>query len=250
MTVRLTRPMLVVVAVITALAASLAVALVRPGARPAAAANDANPADVVTVVGVGTADGTPDTLTVDFTVHATRGSVQDALDAQASAARHVFAALQRSGVPRKSLQTTDLELNRHYDNHGVPTGYDASETVEARISPLAHAGRTISAGARAAGNEVEVGNMSFDVANDTSLLTSARANAYADAKARAQQYASLSQRSLGAVQKITETIESPQPINYAGADAAFAAPHRLAAVPLRVGQKTLTVRVSVTWQLS
>lgn len=244
-----------------ALAAAIAAAVVlvavlllvgRGGSRSAAAATSGG-SDTVTVVGVGTADGAPDTLTVDFTVHVTRGTVQDALDSQAVYARRVFAALQRSGVARKDVKTTDLELNRHYDNHGNPSGFDGSETVEAKISPLTHAGRTITAGATAAPGHVDVGNMSFDVMNDDALLASARSNAYADAKTRAQQYAQLAGRSLGPVVKISETVdEGGTPDKFVGEDFAAGAGTalRAAPVPLRAGQQTLTVHVTVVWSLT
>ena len=156
--------------------------------------------------------------------------------------------MQHQGVAKKNVQTTDLSLDRHYDNNGNVTGYDAGETVRAKISPLSHAGRTISSAATSAGNDVAVGQLSFDVANDASLLTEARANAFADAKSRAQQYADLAGRSLGRVQKISETVQSPQPVYFAS-DAAAAGAPKAASVPIRPGQQTLTIDVTVIWTL-
>jgi uncharacterized protein YggE len=243
------RPYAVSIAGVLAIVAAIVVALLRTGPAPAAAAT--GPATVVTVVGTGTADGTPDTLTVDFTVSATRSTVQTALDAQAAATRRVFAALQSHGVGRKEIATTNLELDRHYDSHGVATGFEASETVEARIAPLARAGRTITAAATSAGDMVQVGDMSFDIASDKTLLGSARSNAFADAKARAQQYAQLSGRSLGAVQKITEVVAAPTPPTFYGTAGLSAdSAKRVAAEPLRAGQQTLTVNVTVSWSLT
>jgi uncharacterized protein YggE len=217
-----------------------------------AAAATGTSADTVTVTGVGTADGAPDTLSAEFTVQVTRSSVQAALDAQSAAARRLFSSLQRAGVKRTDMQTADLQLNRHYDNHGTVTGYDASQTVRAKVSPLSHAGRTISAGARSSGNDVTVGQLTFDVVNDKSLLTQARANAYSDARDRAEQYASLAGRSLGPVQKISETVQPPAPVPYYAADAfrSAATAGKAAAVPLQGGQQTLTVNVTVVWALS
>ncbi|HEU5034201.1 MAG TPA: SIMPL domain-containing protein [Mycobacteriales bacterium] len=222
----------------------------RGGGRAAIAA-DTVPDDTVAVTGIGTADGTPDTLTVDFTVHVNRGDVQSALDAQAAATRRVLAKLRRDGVDNKHLRTTDLSLYRRYDNHGNPIGYTASNTLEARITPLTHAGRTIS-DAAATSSHVDVGDLRFDIANDDQLMTQARANAYADAKQRAEQYAALSGRSLGRVEKVNETVrapEQPQPQVYADALSAGSA-GRAAAVPIQAGQQTLLVRVTIIWQLT
>src|SRR5438270_2706246 len=60
----------------------------------AAAATVAASDDTVTVSGVGTVQGVPDTLRASFGVHVTRGSVQSALDAESVAVRHVLAALK------------------------------------------------------------------------------------------------------------------------------------------------------------
>lgn len=219
------------------------------GPGGAAAAPDLNP-DTVSVTGVGTADGAPDTLTADFSVHVTRSTVQAALDAQAAAARRLLAALQRSGVPRNQLRTTELSLDRHYDNHGTVTGYDASETVHARISPLARAGRTISTAATSSGNDVEVGSLGFDISADSALVDTARANAFADARSRAEQYAGLSHRGLGRVEHISERVEQPPPTPVYYGAALDSAGGPAASVPIRGGQQTLTVHVAVVWALS
>lgn len=230
--------------------AVLMVGIVRSGGAPVHAATPGD--DTITVTGVGTADAAPDTLTVDFTVHVTRSTVQEALDAQASAVHHLLDALKASGVPRNRTQTTDLSLDRHYDDHGSVTGYDASETVRAKVQPLSHAGAAISKAATSAGNAVEVGDIAFDLSDDAAVVKSARANAFADAKDRAQQYAGLAGRGLGRVEKVTEVVDAPQPpIAYEQRSALLdsAAGAGKAAVPLRPGEQTLTVRVEVTWSL-
>jgi uncharacterized protein YggE len=232
-------------------AAAVAVVLVvvaRPGGSSARAATAGD--DTITVTGVGTADAAPDTLTVDFTVHVTRSNVQEALDAQAAAVQRLLGALRSSGVPRNHTQTTDLSLDRHYDEHGTVTGYDASETVRAKVQPLDHAGQTISKAASSAGNAVAVGGLAFDLADDAGVVHSARTNAFADARERAQQYAALSGRSLGRVEKVSETVDAPpQPVDFYARDGLSAAGSAAKAVPIRAGEQTLTVRVNVTWAL-
>lgn len=234
---------------VAVLVAAVVIGFVRPGGTTVHAATPGD--DTITVTGVGTADAAPDTLSVDFTVHVTRGTVQEALDAQAGAVHRLLDALKASGVPRNRTQTTDLSLDRHYDEHGNVTGYDANETVRAKVRPLSHAGRTISTAATSAGNAVAVGDLAFDLADDTDVVKSARDNAFADAQDRARQYASLSGRGLGRVEKVTETVDAPQqPLNFFQADALRAGSSGTAkAVPLRAGQQTLTVRVTVTWAL-
>lgn len=217
-----------------------------PAAVPVAAA--VSP-DRVAVTGTGSSNGAPDTLNVDFRVHVTRPTVQDALDAQAAAARRVLAALAHAGVPGKRVRTTDLNLDEHYSNSGVVVGYDASETLRARISPLQTAGRTISSAATAAGNDVTVGGLSFDIADDDALVTSARSEAYDAARAKAEQYAGLAGRTLGRVVSIREHVQRAAPTPYPYADAFLAKAAARSGVPIRGGRQSLSVSVAVVWAL-
>jgi uncharacterized protein YggE len=233
-----------------ALLASAGVFGLTRGGPSAVRAESTTSNDTVSVTGVGTADGRPDTLSADFRVHVTRSSVSDAINAEASAAHDLLDALEKAGVEHKDLRTTDLAIDQHYDNHGNVDGYDASETIRAEMSPLSGVGRMIKAGATASGNDVEVGSLSFDIADDGALVDQARTNAFNDAKARAAQYAELAGRSLGRVERITERIDRPAPDVYYGRQAYDLAAKSGAAVPLRKGTQTLTVRVSVIWSLS
>lgn len=232
------------VAAVAVLAAGLVVGIGRGGSAPAATPTSS--ARTVTVSGVGTADGAPDTLTVDFTVHAAYADVQATLDAVSARSHKVLAALRGAGVKQSGLRTSDLELGRNYDSHGTPIGYQSSETVEARITPLAAAGHAMEAAARAT-DHVSIGNLSFDIAHDASLLTQARANAWADAKSRAQQYAGLAGGQLGQVQTIRETVSNPQPSYAEPLDSSAGAASFRKAVTIRGGRQTLTVRVTVVW---
>ncbi|HMC69652.1 MAG TPA: SIMPL domain-containing protein [Mycobacteriales bacterium] len=256
MTIQLRAPRpWVTVTTLAGLAALVAVLLAAVGGgapRPAAAATPAAGPDTVSVSGVGTVQGVPDTLTASFDVHVTRSSVQAALDATATAASRVLHRLGKDGISGRKVQTASMQLSPHYDEHGNVTGYDATETVTAKISPLKGAGRAISDAATASGNDVNVSGLSFDVTDDHGLLGDARTKAFADAKDRAQQYAGLAGRSLGSVRTITETVEtSPVPMPYA-ADLAAGSSGRVAAkaAVLRPGEQPVSVTVTVVWALS
>jgi len=245
---RLSGPLAVVGSGVGVLVVVLILVLGRGGTSVVHAA-PALDTDTVTVTGVGTANGAPDALGVDFSVTVTRSTVQSALDAQAAATRSVLAALKRHGVAGANVRTTDLNLNQHYDNHGNITGYDASETLHARLTPLRGAGATISAAATSSGNDVSVGSLSFDLVNDDAVVKAARTDSYDDARSRAQQYADLAGRSLGRVQRISEQIVEPPPVDFYDGLAFHKAAAAGSPVPLRAGQQTLTVRVTVVWTL-
>ena len=246
-----TAALIVVAAVIATIAA---MALTSSGARPARAADvsASTSADTVTVSGVGTVQGVPNQLTTTFDVHVTRSTVQDALNALATSVNRVLRTLDRSGIAKKLIQTSNLNINQHYDSQGRPSGYDATESVVARIKPLNHAGTAISHAATASGNDVSVDGMSFDVTDDDALLSQARSAAFADAKQRAKQYADLAGRSLGDVQKISETVQETErvPGPYPYASAASGSVEALKAVPLQAGQQPVTVTVTVVWTIN
>lgn len=234
--------------VVAMVAAGLAVVVLATEGRQAAAAPPPSD-DLVTVSGVGTVQGVPDRLTATFDIHVTRSAVQEALDAEAASVHRVLAALGRHGINGAQVQTRSLGLTQHYDNHGQPDGYDATETVSARIAPLHTAGAAISAAATASGNDVSIDGLSFDIADDKSLLSQARTQAFADAKDRAQQYAGLTGRTLGSVAKVTEVVQTatePYPQRY---DALSLPAAAAKAVPLRAGEQPVTVTVTVVWRL-
>jgi uncharacterized protein YggE len=240
-----------VLATLACLAAAGFVVVGSGGGGHQARAESASAAgNTVSVQGTGTVQGVPDRMTATFGVHATRGNVQDALDAVAHDAQRVVTALHHAGVGGSDMRTTDLELYPHYDNGGGRAGYDASETVTATFHDLFTAGRHISATIDSAGNAATMNGLSFDLSSDTKLLGQARSAAFADAKALAKQYAELSGRSLGTVQHVTETVVATgsQPQFYKGMDQPAAS--GATAVPIQAGQQPVTVVVTVVWQLS
>lgn len=230
-------------AIAAVMVAGVLVAATGGGAQ---AANDPTD-DSITVSGVGTAAGTPDTLTVDFTVRLRRTTVQNALNAQTHDTNLLVAALKKDGLKDADITTTDLELYRFHNRKTGASGYVASESVEANIAPLGNAGQIIG-DAASSSSHVDIGGMSFSIRDMSALMKTARDNAYADAKDRGTQYAGLSSRTLGRVEHVTEKVNDNGPVFYAsGARAAgSAAP----AVPISPGQQTVTVNVTVIFQLT
>jgi uncharacterized protein YggE len=220
----------------------------RAAADTAAAVND-----TVSVSGTGSVEGVPDTLVANLRVHSTVfSSVQDALNATATNTRAVITKLTDKGVKRADIKTTDLSLNPHYDSHGNQDGYDSSESLRVRISPLTKVGEILSAVAPAStGNSVSINGLSFDIADNSTLLDGARAAAFNNAKAAAEQYAKLGGRTLDHVVSIKAQVHNASPIYAsAGAPVALDSFKGRAAVPIRPGQKKISVTVKVIWALS
>jgi uncharacterized protein YggE len=78
-------------------------------------------------------------------------------------------------------------------------------------------------------------------------MQTARSNAFADAKARASQYATLAGRSLGRVETISETVDNGGGPIF---DKTVAASAGSAPVPISPGQQQVTISVTVTFQMT
>jgi uncharacterized protein YggE len=216
-----------------------------------AVAADAPPSTSGIVVdGLGKASGTPDVMRVVLGITVTRGDVSAALNAANQRQRHLVAALKKDGVAAKDLQTSDVSVSPSYDNRGRPNGYQVSETLTAKLRNLAKAGRAISDAVAAGGNESTVQGVSFDLEDNAALLMQARDAAFKDAQAKAERYAQLSHRTLGAVQLVAETSTPMQPVPYAFGDAQASAAKALSPVPIQPGTSDLSVTVTVRWALS
>ncbi|MGH8906453.1 MAG: SIMPL domain-containing protein [Egibacteraceae bacterium] len=214
-------------------------------AQPAGAAV----APGVTVSGIGRVTGRPDVLRVTVGVSVTRPSVQAALDEANTAADGLLRALRGQGVAEADIQTRDFSVTPElrFPEGGAPvvSGYTVRNTVEARLRDLTRAGAALSAAVAAGGDAARVEGVGFTLEDNAALLEQAREAAFTDARARAEQYARLTGRSLGALLSVSETVaDSPPPAPFAQ-EAATAD----AAVPIAPGQQEVAVTVTAVWAL-
>ena len=207
----------------------------------------------ITVVGHGKVTGIPDTLLLDMGVVVKRDSVADALaDANAKLDK-VTNVLLHNGVAKRDVQTSGLSIDPNYDyvsGHEVLTGYSVHETLSAKIHDLHTAGDTIGAAAGAGGDAVRIDSIAYDIEDDAALLAQARDAAFAEAKAKAQQYAADADRGLGRVESVSEHVTNANPQPYYGRSGydglALAAPKGLS-VPLSRGTQKVTVSITTVW---
>jgi uncharacterized protein YggE len=241
---------IVALALLTVVTASVAVVIaVDSGGGPAQATSSAS-GRTISVTGDGTVQGVPDTLVANLSVHSHEASVQAALSNVVSSMRRVMSTLRGKGVAKGDLQTTDLQLNPSYDNHGGINGYDASESLSVRIHPFARVGSVLAAAATASGNSVNVDGMTLDISNPSQYLDGARQAAFNQARAAAQRDAALAGEHLGQVVSVKEldTSSTPPPQPYGFADSLAAGPARKA-VPISAGKEPVSVTLAVVWEL-
>lgn len=243
------RTTLALAAVTTAVLVAAGVAVVA-ATTGAAAATDAPDSDArgVSVAGTGRASGTPDLLRFTVGVQVTAASVDAALGSANAAQARVLAVLEQRGVDDRDVQTTGVRIEPRYDAKGQAiTGYVVSEDVRVEVRELATAGETISASVAAGGDAARLSGVQFVLEDDEALREQARDAAFAQAKAKAEQYARLSGRELGAVQSIREDVRPPS--GGYEASMAYDATAARASVPLEAGSTEVSVDVQVRWAL-
>jgi uncharacterized protein YggE len=164
-------------------------------------------------------------------------------DASARAAALAEAARDH-GVGSADLRTTGTGVHPRHDREGTTVvGYTAYQQLSVTVRDPGLVGSLVEAFAGVAGNALTIDSISLDVSDPEPLLAAAREAAFEDARARAQQYADLSGRSLGKVVRVTD-VETP------GAQPRFA---RMAAgtadSSVELGENTVTAAVAVRWEM-
>ena len=214
-------------------------------ARPATLAAATGSAQI-TVTGTGTVTGTPNQLLLDMGVRVNGPSVGSALASADDSVSQVTAALRARGVAAADIQTSGLSIEPNYpDNSQVPSGYNVSESLTATLDSLSAAGAQIDAAVHAGGNATTVSGISLNLTDDSSLLAAARAQAVADAEAKAAQYAKALGQPLGPVVSITDQ-SSAQPLPEFAASSAAAGGR---SVPISPGTQQLSVSITAVFAI-
>ncbi|MEV7011102.1 SIMPL domain-containing protein [Streptosporangium sp. NPDC051022] len=196
----------------------------------------------VTVVGEASLSSAPDVMRLNVGVEVRRPTAGQAFADARQAAARLTKALLDTGIDAKDLRTNELSLGPEYDNYPKVAGYRAAQGVEAVVRDVESADRVIEA-AVAAGEEVRLNGISFEISDGRRLLRAAREAAFKDARARAEQYARLSGRELGQVVRITEeNVTPPRPMAYGAGLAADKA-------SISPGQQAVSVNVQVVYAL-
>ncbi len=248
----MTRKMSLMVGVVVALMLALALVL-RPtpggagagGGRVAAATPGAVDSGVrsVSVAGQGEVKVTPDLARIVFSVDSSGVDLVAAQGDNAKRTQAVIDKLKALGIADADLQTSGYNVSPQYDKEQKLTGYRVANGVRVTVRDLKALGATIDAAVGAGANRIS--NLSFDVANKIEATRKAREAAVADARTKAEQYAQLTNSTLGLVLTISEGTAAGGP-EYRTAPAATAAG---GATPIEPGQGAITLSVQVTYEL-
>jgi len=230
-----------------ALLACTAALLVFSSATRAQPASQSVPR-LLTVSGEGEAKAKPDEATLSAGVVTQGRTAAEALAANSRAMNAVFATLKRIGIPDRSIQTSNFSVNPQYPDYNSKeprriVSYQVSNTVTVILDDLAKVGPALDALVSSGANSL--GDIAFTIRDPKPLMAQAREAAVKNAIAKAETLARAADVSLGPIVAINEgVIAPPQPLFRATAANVAAAP-----TPIAAGENTVSVNVTVSWEI-
>jgi uncharacterized protein len=206
----------------------------------------------IVVNGQGMVSVTPDIAVLSLGVEAQAATVADAQSQAAAAMAKVMASLKSSGIADKDIQTQYFNISQvtQWDTKGqtqTVIGYRVDNTVTAKIRDLTKAGQIIDAVATAGGDLTRINGINFSLDDSTAANQQAREKAVADAKAKAQQLATLSGVTLGKPNYISESSYTPYPVRTV--TPTMSASGDSVSTPINPGELDITVNVQMTFAI-
>lgn len=229
------------------------VALALGACSPTIMADAAPPVRTLNVNGTGQAFLSPDIAYIYIGVHSEEATAAEAVAANNEETQQVIEALKEAGVDAKDIRTTNFSIwpNQQYGPDGQSTGtrYVVDNSVFVTVRKLDNLGDLLDSAVAAGANSIN--SIQFDVADKTEALKKAREEAVEDAKEQAQELADVSGMKLGEVQSIGFYDSAPVPYldTFGKGGGGGVAVEQAAAVPIQPGQLTLTVTVSMSYEI-
>ena len=199
----------------------------------------------ITVVGEGVANVLPDLAVIEAGVTTQGKTARAASETNSTAMTKVLAALKAAGIPERDMQTARFSIrpvhDQRRDGDNRITGFQASNQISVKVRALAKLAPVLDQLIAAGANDIS--GIHFTVSQRSMLLDKARADAVADARRKAEILSKAAGVRLGQAVHIAEGGLSV-PMERMTLRAAPAA-----SVPVAVGEQTLQIHVSVTFEL-
>jgi uncharacterized protein len=212
---------------------------------------DAKLTRTISISGHGEVSAVPDHAVINIGVISSAPTAREALDANTKAMSELMALLKKAGIEAKDLQTSNFSVGPRYsydnNNSGQPpkiVGYDVNNMLMVNVRKVAELGELLDVAVSSGSNLIN--GITFSVAKPEAMLDEARKIAVADARRKAEIYASAGGFALGEVLTVTEgTAVGPQPPVFYGR----AAKAEAADVPIAQGEQSLSVDVNITYAI-
>ena len=226
---------------------AMAILLSACGIQSAAPATT-TPPRTLNVTGSGKTFIVPDIATISIGVHTEGKDAAEAVASNNAQAQKVAQALQGMGVDGKDIQTSNFSIfpQQQFDDTGkvIGTIYVVDNTVYVTVRQLDKLGELLNVVVDTGANSIY--GIQFDVENKQPALSDARKAAVENAQAQAEELAQAAGVTLGEVQSFNAFGGFPVPVfeGKGGGGQALAAE-----VPVSPGQLTLTVEVSIVYEI-
>lgn len=235
------------IGLLIATAAAAPAALAQTQATPAAASMFQ--ATTFNLSAYGETRVAPDMATINLGVNSEAPTAVGAMQANATQANKIIAALRKAGIADKDIQTSGLNLNAQYDyvENQPPKlrGYQASNQVTITVRDLARLGQAVDATVAAGANQVN--GISFGLSDPTAAENAARQQAVKALAAKANLYAAATGYKLQRLVSLSEgggyTPPSPMPIM------AMARMEKADSTPVSPGEIAVRIDISAIYEL-
>jgi uncharacterized protein len=202
---------------------------------------------LLTINADGSSEGRPDMATINLGVTTEGATAQAAMQENARRMSALTQALRRAGVAERDIQTSNVSVypQQQYVEGQRPriTGYQANNSVTAKVRNINNTGRVIDAAVAAGGNTVH--GVSFSYQDPDAQLDAARRDAIREARRRAELYASALGMRVHRIVAVSEGGGYAPPVPMAMERMAAAD----APTPIAPGEIETRVSVSVTYEL-
>jgi len=201
----------------------------------------------ITVSATGNVIAVPDIALISVGVVSEADTARDALNTNSRAMVGVIESLREAGLQTSDIQTTDFSVQPRYvrdrNESGAARieGYRVQNSVRIRVRDLKKLGDILDVVVSDGSNQI--GNIQFDLSEAEALRDKARVRAVEEATRKARTYASAAGVSLGPVKQIQEQGGGHQP------RVAMMRTAAAESVPIEAGETTVSVGVTMTWEL-
>lgn len=209
------------------------------------------PVRSMNVSGTGMVSIKPDIAYINIGVHTENASAADAVAKNNTDADAVIKAIKAAGVADDDIQTNNFNIYQNYQTDPttgarLDTVYIVDNTVSVTVRDLTKLGAILDASVKAGANNVN--SIQFDLVDKTKALAEARDKAVKSARQQADELASSAGVTLGSLQTISTSENTPGPILYAKSfGGGFAAD--AASVPTSSGTLEIIVTASLTYEI-
>jgi uncharacterized protein YggE len=207
------------------------------------------------VNGEGKVSAVPDTVILTLGVEAQELTVAEARDAAAEAMTRVMDTLKSSGINEDDIQTQYFNIQEvtRWDNdkqQQTVIGYQVTNTVTVKVRDITKISAVIDSVTAAGGDLIRINSLAFTIDDPSDYYEQARADAVADATAKAKQLADLADIKLGKPTYISESSYIPGPIYRDVATAGQGVPEATPTTPVSPGEMEITVNVQIGYAIA